>query len=248
MTSSILSKRTSDLFILSCSHACKSWLGHDGTWLSTLQPCAACNHAQVLLLLFCYVLLYHTLYLHGAEHLFTVLFVTAYLKDLYYESVNIISSVLFVSSSVANSVQIMTISHIQNSWQEFTKNACESYIATREGILLKSFWGSACYSSHSAIHFWRRATCSEKNSVHDCQVGNNAQLDRNLKPTSYGQQHNCMASALSRFPVCLQITSILKECKMHMYVTIYCVNMGRYSWYSHANIWGHWCVSNLVPR
>lgn len=27
-----------------------------------------------------------------------------------------------------------------------------------------------------------------------------------------------------------------------IFVTIYCVNMGKYSRYSRANIWGHWCV------
>ena len=67
-----------------------------------------------------------------------------------------------------------------------------------------------------------------------CQVGL-AQLDR-PDSTSYEQQHNCMASALNRFPVCLQITSILQNGFVCTCMLIYCANMGRYSWYSRANI------------
>lgn len=76
-----------------------------------------------------------------------------------------------------------------------------------------------------------------KESVHDLS-SRAAQLDKELKPdsTSYGQQHNCMASALNRFPVCLQITSILQNGFVCTCMLIYCVNMGRFSGYSRANI------------
>lgn len=60
----------------------------DHLYIITLHSSAACNHVQVLFVLM-YVM-YCTLYLRGAEHLFTVLFVTVYLRDLCYESVNII--------------------------------------------------------------------------------------------------------------------------------------------------------------
>ena len=211
--------------------------------LCIITLCAACNHVQVLFwhCSVMFICITYTLYLHSAEHLFTVL--TAYFERLVLRVCkHHFISVLFVSSSVYQ-IQYRTwpsvISKIHGKSLRMWK-----LHHNKGGYTLKSFWGSACYSSHSAIHFWRRATCSERNSVHYLS-SRAAQLDKELKPDHFlWQQHNCMASALNRFPVCLQITSILQNGFVCTCMLIYCVNMGRFSGYSRVNIWGHWytCV------
>ena len=139
------------------------------------------------------------------------LFVTAYSRDLCYESVNIILSCMYLVVCVVCIITNSLQSNDNQLYPKFMASVLQRMhvkVMPQWGrVFSKSFWGSTCYSSHSAIHFWRWATCREK-KLSDCQVGNNAQLGKNWARlyTSCGQH---VWLLLSRFQWFVSILIVL---------------------------------------